>query len=393
MVFYMALSEKLDSIPPSLIRRFFDLASSMKDIISLGIGEPDFDTPQHIKEYAKEGLDKGYTHYGPNIGLYMLREAIAEKLRRDNNIDADPEKEIIITVGANMPIFMGLATFLREGEEVLIPEPAFVSYAPAVILAGGKPVMVPTREEEEFKPRIEDLNKYVSEKTRAIIINTPNNPTGTVYTRKDLEEIADFAVEHDLMIISDEVYEYIVYDGVKHVSIASLNGLFERTITVNGFSKTFAMTGWRIGFAVAPSWVIEKMVKLHMYTVTCPVTFIQYAVAKALRDKRSWDAVEYMRREYQRRRDLVWRRINEIGLPVVKPKGAFYIFPSIKNIGFKSMEFSEKLLREAKVAVVPGIAFGKEYDQYIRISYAVKYEKLNEALNRIEDFVKKKDTT
>lgn len=384
----MALSEKLDIIPPSLIRRFFDLASSVKDVISLGIGEPDFDTPQNIKEYAKEALDKGYTHYGPNIGLPMLREAIAEKLRRDNGIDADPESEIIITVGANMPILMGLATFLREEEEVLIPEPAFVSYAPAAILAGGKPVMVPTREEEEFKPRIEDLEKHVSEKTRAIIINTPNNPTGTVYTRKDLEEIADFAIEHDLMIISDEVYEYIVYDGFKHVSIASLNGLFERTITVNGFSKTFAMTGWRIGFAVAPSWVIEKMVKLHMYTITCPATFTQYAVAKALRDKRSWEAVENMRNEYRRRRDLVWKRLNEIGLQVFKPRGAFYIFPSIRDIGMKSMEFSEKLLIKEKVAVVPGIAFGNSCDQYIRISYAVKYEKLEEALDRIEKFIK-----
>ncbi|MCD6196321.1 MAG: pyridoxal phosphate-dependent aminotransferase [Staphylothermus sp.] len=385
----MSLSQKLDMIPKSMIRRLFDLASGVKDIISLGIGEPDFDTPENIKEYAKEALDKGYTHYGPNIGLPILREAIAEKLKRDNNIYADPEKNIIITVGANIGFLMSLSSFLKPGEEVLIPSPAFVSYAPATILAGGVPVEVPTYEENEFKVNVDDLKKYVTEKTRAIFINTPNNPTGTVLTRKDLEEIADFAVEHDLIIIADEVYEYIVYDGFKHFSIASLNGLFDRVITINGFSKTFAMTGWRLGYIVAHEKFIDKMVKLQMYTVTCPVTFIQYAAAKALRDKRSWEAVEKMRREYNRRRLLVWKRLNEMELRVFKPHGAFYIFPNIKKTGLTSQEFTEKLIRDAKVVVVPGNAFGKAGEGYIRISYATSYENLVEAMNRIEDFLKK----
>ncbi len=385
----MSLSQKLDMIPKSMIRRLFDLASGVKDIISLGIGEPDFDTPENIKEYAKEALDKGYTHYGPNIGLPMLREAIAEKLKRDNNIYTDPERNIMITVGANIGFLMSLSSFLKPGEEVLIPSPAFVSYAPATILAGGVPVEVPTYEENEFKVNVDDLKKYVTEKTRAVFINTPNNPTGTVLTRKDLEEIADFAVEHDLIIIADEVYEYIVYDGFKHFSIASLNGIFDRVITINGFSKTFAMTGWRLGYIVAHEKFIDKMVKLQMYTVTCPVTFIQYAAAKALRDKRSWEAVEKMRREYDRRRLLVWKRLNEMGLRVFKPRGAFYIFPSIKNTGLTSQEFTEKLIREAKVVVVPGNAFGKAGEGYIRISYATSYKNLAEAMDRIENFLKK----
>ena len=385
----MSLSQKLDMIPKSMIRKLFDLASGVKDIISLGIGEPDFDTPENIKEYAKEALDKGYTHYGPNIGLPILREAVAEKLKRDNNIDVDPDKNIIITVGANIGFLMGLSSFLKPGEEVLIPSPAFVSYAPATILAGGVPVEVPTYEENEFRINTDDLKKYVSEKTRAIFINTPNNPTGTVLTKKDLEEIADFAIEHDLMILADEIYEYIVYDGFKHVSIASLNGLFERVITINGFSKTFAMTGWRLGYVVADEKLIDKMVKLQMYTVTCPVTFIQYAAAKALRDKRSWEAVEKMRQEYDRRRQYVWKRLNEIGLRVFKPRGAFYIFPSIKETKLTSQEFTEKLIKEAKVVVVPGNAFGKAGEGYIRISYATSYENLVEAMDRIEEFLRK----
>ncbi|WP_297556355.1 pyridoxal phosphate-dependent aminotransferase, partial [Thermococcus sp.] len=287
----MALSDRLDVVNPSEIRKLFDLAAGIENVISLGIGEPDFDTPEHIKEYAKEALDKGYTHYGPNAGLPMLREAIARKLKKQNSIEADPKSEIMVLVGANQAFLMGLATFLKDGEEVLIPSPMFVSYAPAVILAGGKPVEVPTHEENEFRLSVDDLEKNVTDKTRALIINTPNNPTGAVLTKKDLEEIADFAVEHDLIVLSDEVYEHFVYDGVKNHSIASLDGMFERTITINGFSKTFAMTGWRLGFVTAPSWIIEKMTRFQMYNATCPVTFVQYAAAKALEDERSWKAV------------------------------------------------------------------------------------------------------
>ena len=386
----MALSDRLELVNPSEIRKLFDLAAGMKDVISLGIGEPDFDTPEHIKEYAKEALDKGYTHYGPNAGLPMLRKAIARKLKKQNGIEADPKSEIMVLVGANQAFLMGLATFLKDGEEVLIPSPMFVSYAPAVMLAGGKAVEVPTYEENEFRLSVDDLEKNVTDKTRALIINTPNNPTGAVLTRKDLEEIADFAVEHDLIVLSDEVYEHFVYDGVKNHSIASLDGMFKRTITINGFSKTFAMTGWRLGFVAAPSWIIEKMTRFQMYNATCPVTFVQYAAAKALEDERSWKAVEEMRKEYDRRRNLVWKRLNEMGLPTVKPKGAFYIFPRIKDTGLTDKEFSEMMLKEAKVAVVPGSAFGKAGEGYIRISYATAYEKLEEAMDRMEKVLKEK---
>jgi len=387
----MALSDKLELVRVSEIRKLFDLAQGIEGVISLGIGEPDFDTPEHIKEYAKEALDKGLTHYGPNAGIKELREAVAEKLKKDNGIEVDPKSQIIITVGGNQGLLMGFATFLKDDEEVLIPSPAFVSYAPSVILAGGKPVEVPTYEENEFRLTADELEKYVTPKTRALIINTPNNPTGAVLTKKDLEEIADFAVEHDLMILSDEVYEYFVYDGVKNYSIASLDGMFDRVITINSFSKTFAMTGWRLGFVVAPEWVIERMTRFQMYNVTCPVTFVQYAAAKALRDERSWKAVEEMRKEYDRRRNLVWKRLNEMGLPTVKPKGAFYIFPRVKDTGLTSKEFSELMIREAKVVMVPGSAFGKAGEGYVRISYATAYEKLEEAMNRMEKVLKEKN--
>ncbi|ASJ09078.1 aromatic amino acid aminotransferase [Thermococcus siculi] len=386
----MALSDKLELVNPSEIRKLFDLAQGVEGLISLGIGEPDFDTPEHIKEYAKEALDKGMTHYSPNAGIMMLREAVAEKLREQNGIEADPAREIMILVGANQAFILGLAAFLREGEEVLIPSPMFVSYAPAVILAGGRPVEVPTYEENEFRLSVDDLEKHVSERTKALIINSPNNPTGAVLTKKDVEEIADFAVEHNLIVFSDEVYEHFVYDGVRNHSIASLDGMFERTITINGFSKTFAMTGWRLGFVAAPEWIIEKMTRFQMYNATCPVTFAQYAAAKALKDERSWKAVEEMRREYDRRRNLVWKRLNEMGLPTVKPKGAFYIFPRVKDTGLTSKEFSELMLKEARVAVVPGSAFGRAGEGYIRISYATAYEQLEEAMDRMEKVLKEK---
>ncbi|WP_461864500.1 pyridoxal phosphate-dependent aminotransferase [Thermococcus sp.] len=386
----MALSDRLKLVNPSEIRKLFDIAQGIEGLISLGIGEPDFDTPGHIKEYAKEALDRGMTHYSPNAGIFMLREAIAEKLRKQNDIDVDPKTQVMVTVGANQALLMGFATFLRDGDEVLIPSPMFVSYAPVVILAGGKPVEVPTYEENEFRLNVDDLKKHTTDRTRALIINTPHNPTGAVLTRKDLEEIADFAVEHDLMVLSDEVYEHFVYNGVRNYSIASLDGMFERTITINGFSKTFAMTGWRLGFAAAPAWVIEKMTRFQMYNSTCPVTFVQYAAAKALRDERSWKAVEEMRKEYNRRRNLVWKRLNEMGLPTVKPKGAFYIFPRVRDTGLTDKKFSELMLLEAKVAVVPGSAFGKAGEGYIRISYATAYEKLEEAMDRMERVLEEK---
>jgi aminotransferase len=382
----LSFLDRLERIPPSLIRKFFELTVGVKGIVNLSIGEPDFDTPEHIKEYAIEAIREGRTKYTPNQGLPMLREAIARLLEKDSSVSYDPCNEIIVTVGANMPVFMALASILREGDEVLVPEPAFVSYEAQVTLAGGRPVPVKTRMENGFQPTSEDLERALTSKTRAIIINTPNNPTGTVYPRKTLEEIAGFAVDHDLMVISDEVYQYLVFDGFRHVSIASLNGMKDRVILVHGFSKTFAMTGWRIGFAAGPKEIISRMVKIHMYTVTCPPAFIQYAVARAIDDPRSWKSVEEMRRKYEERRNYVYGRLKEIGYETIKPRGAFYIFPSIRDTGLRSMEYAKRLLNEEKVAVVPGIAFGEAGENHIRISYAASMSILQEAMKRIERF-------
>ncbi|RLI24963.1 MAG: pyridoxal phosphate-dependent aminotransferase [Candidatus Hecatellales archaeon] len=365
------------------IRRLFELASKMGDVINLGIGEPDFNTPENIKEAAKRALDEDFTHYTANVGIPELREAIAEKLRRENGIDVDPESEIMVTSGATQALTMAIFAILNEGEELLIPSPTFVSYSAAALFAGGVPVEVETKEEENFKVNVEELERHVSDRTKAIVISTPNNPTGSILTRRNLEEIAGFAVEHDLIVISDEVYEKIVYEE-PHFSIASLEGMKERTITVNAFSKTYAMTGWRLGYVAAPQPIIREMVKLQMYTAVCASSFSQKAAVEALKGPQ--DSVEKMRREYARRRELVYRRLSEMPkLSVLKPKGAFYIFPNIKATGMTSEEFSGYLLREARVATVPGRAFGRDGEGYIRISYAASYEKLEEAMDRIHE--------
>lgn len=383
----LSIPDILDNIPESGIRRLFELASRQKDVISLGIGEPDFDTPQHIKDYALEALQKGMTHYTPNNGLKILRDAISEKLKRENGIDADPDRNIIVTVGGNQAFLLALSTFLRPGDEVIIPSPYFVTHAAAVKLVGGNVVELETTIENGFRIIPEDLRRAVTEKTRCIIINSPNNPTGAVLTRRDLEEIADIAVEHKIKIISDEVYEKLVYDGAEHVSIASLNGMSDLTITVNSFSKSHAMTGWRLGYAVAEPSTIAKMVKLQMYTAACPVSFAQYAAARALQDPRSMIATESMRKEYQRRRDYLYRRLSEIdGFHINKPMGAFYIFPKIGLSDDGS--FSERLLKEGRVVVVPGSAFGKYGTGHVRLCYATSLENLEEASNRIESFMR-----
>ena len=385
----MAISEKLAYIKPSEARRIRALGQKLGAIL-LTIGETNFDTPEHIKEYAKEALDKGFIHYTPNAGLLELREALAEKLRKENGIDADPEKEIAVTVGAAQALLMSMAATLKHGDEVLIPTPAFLAYTPQVLIAGGKPIEVPTSEENEFKVSVEDLEKYVTPKTRAIIINSPNNPTGSALDKKDLTEIADFAVEHDLTIISDEIYEYFVFNDAKHYSIASFDGMFERVITVNGFSKTYAMTGWRLGYAVAKEEIIKKMVKFQQYCCACAVAFVQWAALQALKDPRTKEAVERMRLEYQRRSGLAYKRLNEIeGLRAVKPKGAIYIFPSIEDTGLDDKKFTEWMLKDAKVAVVPGFAYGKGGENHVRMSLGVPYEVLEEALNRMESVIKK----
>ena len=382
----MSIPDRLDKIPESGIRRLFELAGKYKDVVSLGIGEPDFDTPEHIKEYAKEGLDKGMTHYTPNNGLKMLRDAITVKLKKENGIEADPDKNIIVTVGGNQAFLLVLSTFLNPGDEVLLPSPHFVTYAPAVTLVGGKVVEVGTYLENGFRVAVEDLRKAVTKKTRCIMVNSPNNPTGTVLSRKDMEKIAKVAVENDLKVISDEVYEKLTYDGLKHVSIASLNGMSERTITVNSFSKTYAMTGWRIGYAVADEATVAKMTKLQMFLATCPVAFGQYAAAKALQDPRSKLATEEMRSEYESRRNYIYGRLKKIkGFTVAKPQGALYIFPKID--GRDDTAFSERLLVKERVVAVPGSAFGRYGAHHIRLCYATSMKNLEEAMDRIERFM------
>ena len=353
-------------------------------IYHLDMGEPDFDTPEHIKKAAVKALEEGYTHYTSNAGLPELREAIAKKLKRDNGIDASIN-EIIVTVGGEQALASAIFTLIKPGNEVLIPSPAFVAYRPLIQMAGGVPIEVPVKEDNEFCPVVDDLRKYVTERTKALIINTPCNPTGAVYSRKLLEEIADFAVEHDLIVISDEAYEKIVFEG-KHVSIASLNGIKDRVVSIFTFSKTYAMTGWRLGYAVARKDIIDKMVKLNMYIVACPVAFVQRAALTALEGPQ--DCVQEMVSEYRRRIDLVYRRLREMpDIMVVKPKGTFYIFPNISSYG-KSEEVTEYLLFNAKIAVVPGTAFGKYGEGYIRISCATSYKKLCEAMDRIDKWLR-----
>ncbi|MHC1590123.1 MAG: pyridoxal phosphate-dependent aminotransferase [Candidatus Hecatellaceae archaeon] len=377
------LSRKVGVIKVSGIRKLFELASKMEDVINLGLGEPDFNTPEYIKEAAKRALDENFTHYTPNIGIPELREAIAEKLKRENRVEVNPESEVMVTNGATQALTLSILAILNEGDEVLIPSPTFVSYGAAVIFAGGVPVEVETREDEEFRVNVDELERHVSGKTKALIISTPNNPTGSILTRGNLEELADFAVKHDLIVISDEVYEKIVYEE-PHCSIASLNGMKERTITVNAFSKTYAMTGWRLGYLAAPEQIVSEIVKLQMYTAVCATSFAQKAAVEALRGPQSF--VEEMRREYARRRELVYSRLNDMPkISAIKPKGAFYVFPNIKATEMVSEKFSSYLIREARVATVPGRAFGRYGEGYIRISYAASYEKLEEAMDRISE--------
>jgi aminotransferase len=386
----VSFPERLDEVPESGIRRLFDLAGKYKDVISLGIGEPDFDTPMHIKEYAKEGLDKGFSHYTPNSGLKMLRDAVAEKLRRENGISADPDRNVMITIGGNQAFLLALSTFLRPGDEVLIPSPFFVTYRAVVIMLGGIPVEVPTTLEEGFRLDADRLARAVSRKTKCIMINSPNNPTGAVMSKKDLEGISRVAVENGLRVVSDEVYEKLIYSGEGHVSMASLGGMGGRTVTINSFSKTYAMTGWRLGYCVADEETVSKMVKLQGFLAACPVAFAQYAVAKALGDPRSVASVEAMRREYQARRDYIHHRLSGIpGVEVAKPQGAFYIFP---RIGGDDVAFSEEVLSEGRVVVVPGSSFGTHGKGHIRLCYATSKESIAKAMDRLEEFMSTRAT-
>lgn len=378
------LSEKVVAIEPSGIRKFFDIVSEMKDAISLGVGEPDFDTPWHVREEGIYSLEKGCTFYTSNAGLKELRIEIAKYLHRRCNVSYNHETEIMITVGGSEAIDLALRAMLDPGDEVLIPMPSYVSYLPCVTLADGVPVVIELKEEDEFKLTRQQLLDSITNKTKVLILPFPNNPTGAVMTREDLAEIVDVIIEKDLFVISDEIYSELTYNG-DHVTIASFSGMRDRCVLINGFSKSYAMTGWRLGYAAAPALILQQMLKIHQFAIMCAPTTSQYAAVEALRNGDK--DVEEMREAYNQRRRFLIKALRDMGLEVFEPFGAFYVFPSIKQFGMTSDEFAEKLLEEEKVAVVPGTAFGACGEGFLRISYAYSVEDLKKALEKIEKFV------
>ncbi len=378
------LAKTVAEMKPSGIRRFFDLASGMEGVVSLGVGEPDFVTSWAVREAAILSLEQGYTSYTANAGLPELRKEIAAYVDRSFRVQYSPEDEIIVTVGASQALDIALRAITDPGDEVIVVEPSFVSYAPLVALAGGTPVIVNTDKAHDFKVQVAELEKAVTDKTKALIICSPNNPTGTMLNAKDLAAIAEFAKKHDILVLSDEIYSELVYDE-EFISMASLPEMRERTILINGFSKGFAMTGWRLGFVCAPREIAKAMLKIHQYAMMCAPTMSQYAALEALRNGRE-DVIE-MRNSYRRRRNYFVQSMNEIGLECHIPGGAFYAFPSIKSTGLSSEEFAERLLLEEKVAVVPGNAFGESGEGHIRCSYASSMAQLQEAVKRMKRFL------
>lgn len=383
------LSEKIVTIPPSGIRKFFDIVSEMKDAISLGVGEPDFDTPWHIREEGIYSLEKGRTFYTANAGLRDLREEIHNYLERKYEVSYHPDKEIMVTVGGSEAIDIAMRAMLDPGDEVLVPQPSFVSYVPCAILAGGVAVPIELEEKDEFRLTPEKLLEKITPKTKLLVMPFPNNPTGAVMRREHLLEIARIVKEHDLFVISDEIYSELTYGEEAHVSIASLPGMKERTVLINGFSKAFAMTGWRLGYACAPEVILKQMLKIHQFAIMCAPTTSQYAAIDAM--KNSDDDVSHMRESYDQRRRYLLHAFEEMRLECFEPMGAFYTFPSIKRFGMTSDEFANRLLQEEKVAVVPGTAFGDSGEGYLRVSYAYSLKSLKEALGRIERFVNRLD--
>jgi aminotransferase len=381
-------AKRLERIKPSGIRRFFALAQEIPNVINLSVGEPDFTPPTHALDAGWRAAKEGKTHYAPTNGIPELREALVQKIHRDYDLSYDPNSEILITVGGTEAIFLALFGLINPGDEVLIPDPGFVCYEPGVLLAGGVPVHIPLHEEKEFKPSVDDVTSLVTDKSCVIILNYPNNPTGAVLSYDEVAVLAKIAVERDMIVISDEVYEKIIYDGAKHYCLATFPGMRERTLVVNSFSKTYAMTGLRTGYVYGQKELISPLWLVHQYTVACANSLTQYVGLAALRGPQ--DFVKGMVREFDRRRLLVYKRLNEIeGFNCALPKGAFYVFPCIKDFGMSSEEFVEFLAKEAHVTMVPGSAFGNYGEGYIRISYAAAYEQLEEALNRIEKSVKK----
>lgn len=380
------LSDKVVEIEPSGIRKFFDIVSEMKDAISLGVGEPDFDTPWHIRDEGIYSLERGKTFYTSNAGLMELRNEIAAYLKRRVNVSYDPKTEMLITVGGSEAIDLALRAMINPGDEVLIPQPSYVSYLPCAVLADAVPVIINLKEENEFRLTKEELLEHITPKTKILVLPFPNNPTGAIMEQKDLEEIAEVVIEHDLFVISDEIYSELTYKE-DHVSIASLPGMKERTILINGFSKAYAMTGWRLGYACAPQIIMEQMVKIHQFAIMCAPTNSQYAAVDAL--KNGDEDVKVMREAYNQRRRYLMHRFQEMGLQCFEPYGAFYVFPSIKEFGMTSEEFATRFLEEEKVAVVPGTAFGACGEGFLRISYAYSLDNLKVALGRLEHFIEK----
>ena len=378
------LADKVVEIAPSGIRKFFDIVSEMPDAISLGVGEPDFDTPWHIREEGIYTLERGRTFYTSNAGLKELREEIVNYLRRRINVSYDPMKEVVVTVGGSEGIDMAFRAVLNPGDEVLIPQPCYVSYEPCAVLADGVPVIINLKEENEFRLTKEELLEAITEKTKILVLPFPNNPTGAIMERKDLEDIAEVVIEKDILVLTDEIYSELSYKG-DHVSIASLPGMRERTILINGFSKAYAMTGWRLGYACGPEPIIEQMTKIHQYAIMCAPTNSQFAAVDAL--KNGDGDVAMMRESYDQRRRFVIHALQEMGLKCFEPFGAFYVFPSIQEFGISSDEFATRFLKEEKVAVVPGTAFGACGEGFLRLSYAYSLEDLKEAFGRLAHFV------
>lgn len=369
---------------PSGIRAFFDLVLGMKDVISLGVGEPDFTTPWQIREAGIFSLEQGFTSYTSNKGLYKLRLGVSRYLKNRYNLDYSADEEILITVGVSEGFDLALRAIINPGDKILIPIPSYVSYGPLTELAGGIPIYINT-EQEHFKLTPKALEKSIDKKCKALLLNYPVNPTGVSYTGKELKEIAKIALKHKLICITDEIYGDLTYE-FEHTPFATIAGVKNNTLYLNGFSKSYAMTGWRVGFACGPKEIIAAMTKIHQYTIMCVAITSQMAACEALQSGRK--SVEEMKREYQRRREFMLERLNQLGLVCQKPEGTFYLFPSIKSSGLSSLEFAEKLLKQEKVAVVPGTAFGKEFDDYVRMSYASSFDNLKEALLRIENFLK-----
>lgn len=382
------LSDVVVDIKPSGIRKFFDIVTEMNDpeVVSLGVGEPDFDTPWHIREEGIYSLEKGRTFYTSNSGLMELRREICRYLHRTQGIDYDPGKETLITVGGSEAIDLGLRALINPGDEVLIPQPSYVSYEPCAVLAGAKPVVINLKAENEFRLTAQEVEEAVTDRTKLLILPFPNNPTGAIMEKEDLEAVARVALEHDLIVMSDEIYGELTYKG-RHISIASLPGMKERTILINGFSKAYAMTGWRLGYACGPELILRQMTKIHQFAIMCAPTTSQYAAVEALRNGDA-DIAE-MRTAYNQRRRYLMDAFRRMGLECFEPYGGFYVFPSIKQFGMTSDEFATRFLAEEKVAVVPGSAFGASGEGFLRISYAYSLEALKIAIGRLERFVEK----